>query len=228
MTPKIEAIVFDLDATLVNLGGKVEWRQAHQDIVQAYIEHGCDEDDVQACSVKGLFTMLEEMWEINKGNRDDAEEVQKNAYQILSDYEQHGSQQSELMEGCIETLDWVKEQGLPMGVCTSNSQESAEKAIEVQGLAHYFEAVIGRSTLHRMKPYPDQLLACFEKLGVKASNGVMIGDSHKDVLAGKAAGSYTVAIPVYFTRLDRVKEAKPDVIINSLHELPNTLKTIRG
>ena len=59
----VQGIVFDLDATLVNLGGFVEWRMAHKEIVENYIELDCDEEIVEACSAKGLFTMLEEMYE---------------------------------------------------------------------------------------------------------------------------------------------------------------------
>ena len=40
----------------------------------------------------------------------------------------------------------------------------------------------------------------------------MIGDSHNDVLAGKAAGARTIAIPVYFTRKEALEAAKPDAV----------------
>jgi phosphoglycolate phosphatase-like HAD superfamily hydrolase len=114
-----------------------------------------------------------------------------------------------------------------MGVCTSNSQEAAEQALKTLGLDHYFKAVIGRNTVHRMKPHPDQLKACYEGLGTRPDRGVVVGDSHRDVLAGKALGSYTIVIPVYFTRLDKVKEASVDLIIGSLVELPEVLADIK-
>jgi len=31
LKPNVDAVVFDLDATLINLGGFVEWRKAHED-----------------------------------------------------------------------------------------------------------------------------------------------------------------------------------------------------
>ena len=34
----VQGIVFDLDATLINLGGFVEWRKAHEEIVENYLE----------------------------------------------------------------------------------------------------------------------------------------------------------------------------------------------
>jgi phosphoglycolate phosphatase-like HAD superfamily hydrolase len=60
-------------------------------------------------------------------------------------------------------------------------------------------------------------------MGVEPRRAVMVGDSHNDVLAGKAAGTFTVAVPVYFTRSETLNAAKPDAVIKSLHELPRAL-----
>jgi phosphoglycolate phosphatase-like HAD superfamily hydrolase len=74
-----------------------------------------------------------------------------------------------------------------------------------------------------MKPSPDQLRECLRQLNLRPKRSVMIGDSHKDVLAGKDLGTYTIAIPMYFSRVDKIIEAKVDKIIENLHELPDAL-----
>lgn len=229
MDAKIDSVVFDLDATLINLGEHVEWRKAHVEIAEAYTALGCSPQDVEACSGKGLFGMLDEMWEANiqKLGVEKANNIQSEVYNTLQAHEEKGVPSCSMMPGCLDALNWVRDQGVPMGICTSNSQPTAEQALKAQGLSHYFSAVIGRSTAHRMKPSPDQLKACYERLGAKPENSVIVGDSHKDVMAGKALGSYTIAVPVYFTRLDRVKEAGVDVIIDSLAELSQALAAIK-
>ena len=86
----VQGIVFDLDATLINLGGFVEWRKAHEEIVENYLELDCDDETVASCSAKGLFTMLEEMYEnlqYQKGD-EEARSVQDSAYDILSGFEE--------------------------------------------------------------------------------------------------------------------------------------------
>jgi len=230
LTLGFDSVVFDLDATLINLGEHVDWRRAQGEIAQAYVSLGCSQEGVKACSGKGLFGMLQELWEINRAELGLAKAnlIQGEAYAILNGYEAKGVPDCSLMPGCIEALDWVKDKGVPMGICTSNSQEAAERALKTLGLGHYFKAVIGRNTVHRMKPHPDQLKACYEALGARPERGVVVGDSHRDVLAGKALGSYTIVVPVYFTRLDRVKEAGADMIISSLAELPEALAGIKG
>lgn len=228
LKPNIDAVVFDLDATLINLGEFVEWRKAQEDVLRIYLEHGCDEEDVEACSAKGLFAMLEEMYDLNANDQGErkATDIQEEVYRAISGYEEKGIQRCTKMPGCVDALEWIKETGIPMGICTSNSQTSAEKILRKEGLAHYFEAVVGRSTRYRMKPHPDQLLECYRILGVNPSRGVVVGDSHKDVIAGKAVGSYTIVVPVYFSRVERIKEAGVDRIIASLAELPEALMEI--
>jgi phosphoglycolate phosphatase len=221
----VQGIVFDLDATLVNLGGFVEWKRAHNEIVQSYLEHNCDEETVEVCSAKGLFTMLEEMYENLQDRRgeDEARIVQNSAYRILSSYEENGVGSCTLMSGCVSTLDWLSEKGVPLGICTSNSPKSAEAALKQQGLRHYFSVVIGRTVDFPMKPHPAQLEECFRQIDVDPLKGVMVGDSYKDIIAGKKAGAYTVGVPAHFTRLELMKKAGADVIIGSLDELPAVL-----
>ncbi|MCW4012584.1 MAG: HAD family hydrolase, partial [Candidatus Bathyarchaeota archaeon] len=202
MSPKrLDAIVFDMDATLVDLGGFVDWRKAHEEIVEAYLRYDCDPSVVQECSAKGLFNMLELMYEQLQEERgpDEAYKLQESVYEILGDYEATGANSCTLMDGCIDVLDWLKEENIPLGICTSNSPKSAETALRLQGIREYFSVVVGRTVDQPMKPHPAQLEICFKELGANPKNSMMVGDSHKDIIAGKSLGAYTVGIPVYFT-----------------------------
>jgi len=221
----LEAVAFDLDATLVNLGEHVEWRRAQSEIAEAYILRGCSRDDVNACSSGGLFRMLDEMWSLNRGclGESRADEIQADVYSILDGHEEGGLTRCSPMPGCVEALNWIESRRVPMGVCTSNSQAAAEQALRLCGLREYFKVVVGRSTKHRLKPAPDQLKACYDFMGAEPTRSVMVGDSHSDVLAGKALGSYTVVVPVYFTRMEKLREAGVDAIIGNLGELPGVL-----
>jgi len=217
-----------MDATLVDLGGFVEWRKAHEEIVEAYLKYDCDQSMVQECSAKGLFNMLELMYEQLQDERgqNEAYKIQGSIYNILSEYEATGADSCTLMEGCIDVLDWLKEENIPLGICTSNSPKSAETALRLQGIRDYFKVVVGRTVDQPMKPHPAQLEICFNKLDADPMNSVMVGDSHKDVMAGKSLGAYTVGIPVYFTRVDLMKEAGVDTIIESLNDLRPVIEAL--
>ncbi|MCX6649721.1 MAG: HAD family hydrolase [Candidatus Bathyarchaeota archaeon] len=225
----IRGVIFDLDATLVDLGEHVRWREAQAEVVEAYRACGCSDDDFAKCSTKGLFNLMHEM-DTRLAATKPAEEmkrIREGIWDVLDDYEIEGVEKCGFMPGTLETLDWLKSKGIKMGVCTSNSGKVAEQVLAKLGVSEYFDSVIGRTVGLLMKPNPDQVLACFEKMGVDPRDGVMIGDSHNDVLAGKAAGARAIAIPVYFTRKEAMDAAKPDAVVKSMSELPEALISLR-
>ena len=226
LTPlKFKGIVFDLDATLINLGEHVRWREAQEAIVEAYRACGCSEEMIASCTSKGLFNLMHEM-EIRltaSKSREEIDELREKIWKLLDNYEDEGVQLCGFMPGTRETLEWLKEQGIKMAICTSNSGVVAKQILEKLEVSQFFQSVIGRTPGLLMKPHPDQVLACFKEIGVDPRDGVMIGDSHNDVLAGKAAGARAIAIPVYFTNKSAMEAARPDAIVKSMKELPEAL-----
>jgi len=58
-------------------------------------------------------------------------------------------------------------------------------------------------------------------LGARASKDecLYVGDSPIDVLTGKAAGIRTVAIPTGATKMEQLRENKPDITITDMNQL---------
>jgi phosphoglycolate phosphatase-like HAD superfamily hydrolase len=225
---KVEGVVFDLDATLVNLGGFVDWRAAQRQVTEAYLACGCSEEAVKRCGERNLFDMLNIMEEQlqTMHPQDEAKRIQGRAYAVIDICEAQGVDQCQLMPGCVEALKWLRERGVKMGVATSNSQEVTERILELRELRSFFSAIVGRTPELRMKPYPDQILACFRMIGVDPRRGVVVGDSVRDVKAAKAAEIYVVAVPAHFTRRETLEQAGADSIISSLGELPAVLSSL--
>ncbi|UCD43821.1 MAG: HAD family hydrolase [Candidatus Bathyarchaeota archaeon] len=217
---KLEGVVFDLDATLVNMGGFVDWKEAHRKAREAYQTTECPKEFVLKCSERGLFNMLNLVRdEVSRTIPEKVEEIQLKAYDAIESCEVESIEACHLMPGCEDVLDWLEERDIRMGVATSNSQTVAEEILKRKGIDRYFAAVVGRRPELRMKPHPDQILKCFEMMGVDPSGGVVVGDSVRDVAAAKSAEIYVVAVPAYFTRRDSIIEAGADVIIDSLEDL---------
>ena len=226
MTPlKIKGIVFDLDATLIDLGEHVRWREAQGKVVEAYRACGCSEEMITSCTSKGLFNLMHEMETrlTASKSREEINELREKIWKLLDSYEVEGVQMCGFMPGTRETLEWLKEQGIKMAICTSNSGVVAKQILEKLEVSQFFQSVIGRTPGMLMKPHPDQVLSCFKEIGVDPREGVMVGDSHNDVLAGKAAGARAIAIPVYFTNKSAMEAARPDVMVKSMKELLEAL-----
>jgi HAD superfamily hydrolase (TIGR01509 family) len=160
---------------------------------------------------------------MNKMSPKLAENIQNEVFNAIEECEKESISLCELMPGCDPTLQWFLDRGIKMGIATSNSEDVANGILKIKGLDHYFSSVIGRRPELKMKPSPDQLLKCLDEMGVSPKFSIMVGDSLKDVHAAKAANMYFVAIPAFFTRIEALKNAEADIIINSLEELPNII-----
>jgi len=221
-------VVFDLDATLVNLGRYVDWDVAHERIVQAYISYGCPENIVHSCSSAGLFSMMKKMW-YNLNNQDDLPPLatQKKIYNILARYEMEGTERCSPLDGAFDIIKWLSQKEIPIGICTSNSQKAAERIIELLDWDAYIKVVIGRTPGVKMKPDPEQLLKCFKALNVRPVKGVMVGDSPDDMKAGDAAGCYNIGIPSFFNEPAHLTEAGANVLIDSLFDLKKIFRDLQ-
>jgi len=149
--------------------------------------------------------------------------IQGGAYAAVEECELEGVKHCSLMPDCVAALDWVQGQNIVMGVATSNSELVAERVLESVGVRGFFTAVVGRRPELRMKPYPDQLLKCFEEMGVDPSRGMIVGDSVKDVQSAKAAGIPVVSIPSFFTNRGDIEKLGAEAVIDGLGELPSAI-----
>ena len=225
----VRGVVFDLDATLVNLGGFVKWRDAHTEAIQAYTINGCPDELVSRCSGGGLFHMMNEIREELSSTLppSEVERLQGAVYAAVERYEMQGMEHCHILPGCIEALEWLRGRGIRAGLATSNSQRVAERVLELNSLASYFTSVVGRRPDLPMKPHPAPILKCLEEMRVDSAEGVMVGDSPRDIEAAKSAGVYAIAIPSPFSKIEAILEAGADRVIDSLVELPPLIEGLR-
>ncbi len=66
------------------------------------------------------------------------------------------------------------------------------------------------------KPKPGMILGFLEKYDLRADEAIIIGDSYKDILAGKAAGIGTVYLQQGY---NAVGTCEPDYVVNKLTEV---------
>ena len=225
---KVEGIVFDMDGTLANLGGFVDWKQAFHKAKVAYLECGCPPELIEELGERNLFNLMNLVRDENVRTMDDetVRDIQKSVYAAVEECELKGIEHCSLMPGCVETLDWIRSRGIAMGVATSNSELVAEKLLVSKGIRGYFGAIVGRRPELRMKPHPDQILMCLEEMGVDPSQGLVVGDSVKDVQSAISANVPVVAIPSFFTSREAIERLGADEIIGGLRELPAVIERL--
>jgi HAD superfamily hydrolase (TIGR01549 family) len=124
--------------------------------------------------------------------------------------------------GVVEMLAAL-EGKFPMSVVSARDEASTREFLRQAGIEKYFACVAGALTCAHTKPYPDPIFWAAQKIGVKAENCLMIGDTTVDIRAGKAAGAQTVGVLCGFGERPELERNGADLILESTPELVGVL-----
>ena len=130
-----------------------------------------------------------------------------------------------LFPGVAETLAGLDR---PISTMTTRRLRGARRMLEVGGIAPYFRAVVGGDEVARPKPYPDLPRYSAKALGLPPERCVVVGDSPVDILAGRAARTWTVAAMYGYGEPSAIREAKPHAEIRRFDELPAALADLEA
>lgn len=125
--------------------------------------------------------------------------------------------------GAHDVLMAVKEAGARMGLVTSKSRAIAERGIALLEMDHAFDVVVTADDVAVHKPAPTPVLYALDAIGVLPARAAYVGDSPADVSSAKAAGVLAVAATWGVASRERLLEAGPDVIVDSLADVPAAL-----
>ncbi|MDH5769810.1 MAG: HAD family hydrolase [Candidatus Bathyarchaeota archaeon] len=233
----IKCVIFDLDHTLVRLS--IDWKHALESVKEIYRKHGIPESLLERYKLS-VFSMLIEIYEemLKSFPKNRAEEIQRNVWQVLEDYEIKGVAEAESVPNCKEVLIDLKSKGLKVGVVSASPSIAVTQALKKFDLEKYVDAVFTRDSPGRMKPSSDHVLACLKALNCAPQNAILVGDNVRDMQAARKAGVLAVgllaedhqwmkkrAISSEWQRRRKEKlEKSADITIQDLLEIESLLK----
>ncbi len=135
----------------------------------------------------------------------------------LDYYFRHPVDHTRLYPGVRETLSALAPRKLAL--LSNKLAELTVRIVDLLGLAGFFAAVRGGDSYAALKPDPAGLAALMHELGATPGDTLMVGDKPADVLAGKAAGTATVAVTYGYGRLPDLAAAGPDALLGRLPDL---------
>ena len=92
-------------------------------------------------------------------------------------------------------LEYLKEHEILAVVATSTERKRASRLIHMSGIEHLISNAIYGDMVERGKPEPDIFLKAAELIGQDPKECLVLEDSAPGLLAGKAAGGYTIYVP---------------------------------
>lgn len=121
--------------------------------------------------------------------------------------------------GVKENLALLHDAGFGMAIASSRSRNSLAEYVDNLGIAGYFVMLIGGDDVNSGKPSPEPVHKILEAQKWNAENAVTVGDSHLDILMGKAAGTETCAVTYGNGSFSELQSVAPDHIIPDFRDL---------
>jgi len=82
-----------------------------------------------------------------------------------------------------------------LALATSSYEDAANAVLKALDITFYFSCIATRSSVARIKPYPDLFLYVARELGEAPDNCLVFEDSEKGIIAAHAAGMKSIAVP---------------------------------
>lgn len=179
-----EAVLFDLDGTLVDSHGSI--RAA---LVATLAAHGRVLDE--ALFEQGMSRPLRAMLEVHAPEAGQPE-LDSLVDGYLTAYVRTMIPRSPPFPGVVELLDALRAGGARLAVVTNKTEENA-RAIVTAHFGARFEAVVGMVPGRPGKPDPATVHVACEALGAPPARAWLVGDSPLDLRAAHAAGAAAIA-----------------------------------
>jgi HAD superfamily hydrolase (TIGR01509 family) len=203
-----DAIVFDLDGTLVDtVGARIDAWQA------AFAERGLEVERERLEPMIGMDGRRLAAEVI--GDAGDAEEVDRLAGELFDER----NRDPRPLPGARELLARLDADGITWAIATSSRPEQVAASVAVLALDHEPRIVDGSAVEHA-KPAPDLLLLAARKLGIGPEACWYVGDSTWDMRAATAAGMHAIGVLAGAAVSARaLSDAGADEVIGTLDEL---------
>ena len=188
VTPQLRAVVFDLDGTLIdsvpdiaaalNRGLALEGRQAlSEESVARLVGGGARELVARALGPVTPVTL-----------------VDRALANFLAFYEAEPAARTRLYPGARELLQALRDAGVPLAICTNKPQALTSLILKRMNIAESFSAVWGGEAGKPLKPAAECLRTVCSAIGTTTAETLMVGDSHTDVEAARAAGCPVIVV----------------------------------
>ncbi len=214
MKIRFDPVLFDLDGTLVDSGRDIAAAVNHtlEDLCLAPLP----QEEVLGYVGDGVRRLMERVLE--RLGRDDVDEQIKlfRAY-----YREHALDNTRPYPGLLGILRDLRP--ARVGVVTNKPGYFARMILDGLSLSDRIGVLIGGDETENLKPNPEPVLAACKKLGRPPAAGIMIGDYHNDIQAGRAAGMSTCGVLWGFVGSAPVKTAQPDYLAGDADELRKVL-----
>jgi len=187
MFHQIEAVLFDLDGTLIDsapdLGAAADKMRTDRGLPSLPLA------DYRPMAGAGARGMLGVAFGLSPEHADFVALKEE----FFTNYEACMTERTYAFDGVAELIAQISNAGLKWGVVTNKSARFTLPLTRQMPLFSSAQTIISGDTTPHAKPHPAPLFEAARQLNVEPARCVYVGDDERDIVAGRAAGMPTVA-----------------------------------
>jgi len=210
-------IIFDLDGTLCDTEELI-----FQSFKSVFAKYKPDYKLTQQDRISFLGPTLKELF--GKYMPD------QNVDELIAEYRKHNNELHEQyikpMRNVPELLERLHNEGYQMTIASSKLKETCALGLKCCGIDQYFDLdkIIGCDDVTHHKPNPEAVIKSYKSMNGSLASCIYVGDSPADVLAGNAAGVYTIGFVANEEKRQALIDAKANKVIDDMLEIDEILK----
>ncbi|MDW8105331.1 MAG: HAD family hydrolase [Armatimonadota bacterium] len=209
-----EAVLFDLDGTLVETG--IDFSRLRDATLQLVAEYGIDARPLQDLDALSIVERAVDALRL-RGEAEAGETLRKRAFARLQAMEMAYCASPRPVPGMYDLLEVLRAQDTRIGIITRNDREVALRTLSTLQIPH--DLLVSRDDVDKVKPHPQHVMVALEEWQIPPAQCVVVGDYWMDVEAGRAAGCRTVGIWRLDVPINPFRHHPPDVLVRELREL---------
>lgn len=233
---QIDAVIFDLDGTLVHTLGDFQVAlqrtmadlnlpsvpealiaqtigKGSEHLIRSVLAHQIIQPEVKGlgktCPALTVDALFERAW-------------QRYQHHYLA----INGQFADVYPGVLDVLNQLAAQSMPMACLTNKPLAFALDLLKDKSLMHFFGPVFGGDSFARKKPDPLPILKTCETLGSAVGRTLMVGDSSNDAQAAHAAGCPVVLVTYGYNHGQPVQDTPAAAWLDTLADLPARMRGV--
>ena len=217
---KYEAVIFDLDGTLINSLEDVA--DSVNLMLQGYGFPTHALEEFRYFLGNGPRKLIERSLPTKEAASASFVDEALAKYQSL--YAEHFLEKTRAYRGVREMLTYLADYHLPLGICTNKNQEDAKNIVRFLFEPHTFQSVAGDREGSKRKPDPTKVLWMAQEFGVAPEKVAYLGDTGVDMQTAIHAGFLPVGVLWGFRDKKELMENGAKVLLEHPLELFNKVK----
>jgi 16S rRNA pseudouridine516 synthase len=215
MLKNIDAMIFDLDGTLID--SMWIWKDIDNEYLKKYkIQTPLNfQKEIDGLSFTEAAIYFKDFFHLT----DSVEKIKKDWNSIAMNLY---CTQVPLKKNAIKLLNYGKRNNLKMGIASSNSRELVDAVLKVLEIDSYFDTVVTSCEAKKGKPEPDVYLLAAKNLNVCCEKCLVFEDVIAGIKAGQSASMKVCAVEdAYSNNMKQEKIELADYYISDFLEVFN-------